>query len=101
MVELSDSTKDLRWCQGKVISVINEKTVEVDWDPAPGIAGSEEGGITEQVLLPSMWNKDGKANAWGLDVDIYEEDEFDEISVVEVEDDDSSDSESEEESVDE
>ena len=48
-----------------------------------------------------MWNKDGKANAWRLDVDIYEEDEFDEISVVEVEDDDSSDSESEEESVDE
>ena len=39
-VELGDSTKDLRWCQGKVISVINEKTVEVDWDPAPGIAGS-------------------------------------------------------------
>ena len=102
VVELGDSTTDLRWCQGKVISVINEKTVEVDWDPAPDIAGSEEGGITEQVLLPSMWNKDGKANAWRLDVDIYEEDELDdEISVEEVEDGDSSDSESKEESVDE
>eukprot|EP00956_Cyclotella_meneghiniana_P008484 scaffold11441_cov29-Cyclotella_meneghiniana.AAC.1 len=52
-----------------VISVIDEK--------APDIAGSEEGGMTEQVLLPSMWNKDGKADAWRLDVDIYEEDELD------------------------
>lgn len=100
VVELENSTQDLRWCQGKVIRVIDEKTVEVDWDPAPDIAGSEEGGITKQVLLPSMWNKDGKANAWRLDVDIYEEDELDdENSVAEVEDDDSSNSESEDESV--
>ena len=55
-VELDDSTNGLRWCQGKVISVIDDKKVRVDWDPAPHIAGSEAGGIGEARLLPSKWN---------------------------------------------
>jgi hypothetical protein len=44
-VDLEDSTKGLRWCQGMVLSVIDDNNVQVDWDPAPDIAGSEEGGI--------------------------------------------------------
>ena len=47
---------DLRWCQGDVIKVIENTrhpTVNVKWDPTPHIVGYEEGGITEQVLLPS------------------------------------------------
>ena len=54
---------DLRWCQGEFIKVIENArhpTVNVKWDPTPNIVGYEEGGITEQVLLPSKWNKDGK-----------------------------------------
>ena len=57
---------DLRWCQGQVIEVIENAchlTVNVKWDPTPDILGYEEGGITEQVLLPSKWNKDGKDGA--------------------------------------
>ena len=48
----------------------------MDWDPAPDIAGSEEGGITPARLLPSnKWNKDGIGGAWRLDVDIYEDED--------------------------
>ena len=98
-VVLEDSTESLRWCQGKVISVIDDKNVEVDWDPAPNITDSKEGGIGKQRLLPSKWNKDNTAGAWRLDVDIYEGDVDDECSVVEKEELDSSDSGLEEESV--
>jgi hypothetical protein len=63
-VELEDSTNDLRWCQGKVISVIDDKKVRVDWDPAPVIACSKVGGIGEARLLPSKWNKDNIVGAW-------------------------------------
>ena len=97
-VELEDSTKDLRWCQGKVVSVIDDKHVQVDWDwdPAPDIAGSEEGGLSPARLLPSKWNKDGVNGAWRLDVDIYEDDEVDDEYSVEGDDGGlSSDSESE------
>ena len=45
-VVLEDSTKSLRWCQGQVISVIDDENVQVDWDPAPDIADSKEGGIS-------------------------------------------------------
>jgi hypothetical protein len=45
-VDLEDSTKGLRCCQGKVVSVIDVKNVQVDWDRAPDIAGSEEGEIS-------------------------------------------------------
>ena len=62
-VVLEDSTESLRWCQGKVISVIDDKNVKVDWDPAPDIADSKEGGISKQQLLPSKWNKDNTAGA--------------------------------------
>jgi hypothetical protein len=34
-VDLEDSKKGLRWCQGTVVSVIDDKNVQVDWDPAP------------------------------------------------------------------
>jgi hypothetical protein len=99
-VELEDSTNGLRWCQGKVISVIDDKKVRVDWDPAPDIAGSEAGGIGEARLLPSKWNKDNIVGAWRLDVDICEGDELDDgYSTQEEEEIDSSDSELEEGSV--
>ena len=58
---------DMRWCRGEVINVIeniHHPTVNVKWDPTSHIAGYEEGGITEQVLLLSKWNKDGKDGAW-------------------------------------
>ena len=80
--------------------MIDDKNVEVDWDPAPDIADSEEGRIGKQRLLPSKWNKDNTAGAWRLYVDIYEGDDVDdEYSVVEEEELDSSDNGSEEESV--
>ena len=66
--------------------IIDDKNVQVDWDPAPDIAGSEEGGTSPLQFLPSKWNKDGTAGAWRLDVDIHEEDDLDdELSVLEEE----------------
>ena len=59
------------------MSVIDDKNVQVDWDSAPDIAGSEEGGLSPARLLPSKWNKDGVGGAWRLDVDIYEDDDLD------------------------
>jgi hypothetical protein len=41
-VEMNDSTKALKWCQGEVLSIVNENTVEVKWDPAPDIEGYKE-----------------------------------------------------------
>jgi hypothetical protein len=73
-------TKGLRWCQGEVVEVIQnvpQPTVEVKWDPMPDIAGFEQGGITNQVLLPTKWNKDGKDGAWRMDVDIEVESDED------------------------
>ena len=50
------------------------------------IAGFEQGGITNQVLLPTKWNKDGKDGAWRMDVDIDVENAVDDESDEEDED---------------
>jgi hypothetical protein len=79
-VEVDDNAQALKWCQGKVLSVIAENKVEVEWDPAPDIEGCEESTVGEQVLLPSKWNKDKKDGAWRMDVDIDIEDTMDDES---------------------
>ena len=97
-VEMDDKTNSLKWCQGKVLNVIAENKVEVEWDPAPDIEGFEESTISEQVLQPSKWNKDKKDGAWRMDVDIDVEDTTDDESEaedeVEMDSDDESDSDS-------
>ena len=91
-VEMNDSTKALKWCQGEVLSIVNENTVEVKWDPAPDIEGYEESTVEQQVLQPGKWNKDKKDGSWRMDVDIDVEnavdDESDEEDEVEFDDDD-------------
>ena len=67
----------LRWCQGEVLEVcenVSVPKVKVAWDPAPDIAGSEEGEVSEKVLLPSLWNKDVDG-AWRLDIDCFEDED--------------------------
>ena len=56
------------------------KKVEVEWDPAPNIEGFEESTVSEQVLLPSKWNKDKIDGAWRMYVDIDVEDKIDDES---------------------
>jgi hypothetical protein len=97
-VEMDDKTNALKWCQGKVLSVIAENKVEVEWDPAPDIEGFEESTISEQVLQPSKWNKDKKDGAWRMDVDIDVEDTIDDESEAEDEVEMDSDDESESDS---
>ena len=62
----------LRWCQGKVIEVYEDKpkpTVKVEWDPMPDVEGCNKTEETDQVLLPTYWKKD-TPGAWRMDVDI-------------------------------
>ena len=64
--------KTFRWCQGKVLEVIEGKrqpTVSVGWDPIPDSDDYNEYNESEQVLLPTKWNKDYEG-AWQMDVDI-------------------------------
>ena len=77
-VDLSDGTTALKWCQGKVVEVIDDAKVTVEWDAAPDIEGCEESTTSEQALFPSKWNKDNKAGAWRLDVDVELQDDMDE-----------------------
>jgi hypothetical protein len=79
-IDIDNCTKALRWCQGRVIDVVSDTAVEVEWDPAPDIEGYEESTVSECVLLPSKWNKDNKEGAWRLDIDIEEHDEEDDLS---------------------
>ena len=65
----------LRWCQGEVLEVcenVSSPKVKVAWDPTPDIEGSEEGEVSDKVLLPSLWNKDVDG-AWRLDIDCFED----------------------------
>jgi hypothetical protein len=87
-VEMNDSTKALKWCQGEVLSIVNENTVEVKWDPAPDIEGYEESTVEQQVLQPGKWNKDKKDGSWRMDVENAVDDESDEEDEVEFDDDD-------------
>ena len=63
---------ELRWCQGEVIHVYDDKakpTVRVKWDPLPDVEGGNQTVETDQVLLPRYWKKD-IAGAWRMDVDV-------------------------------
>jgi hypothetical protein len=61
----------LRWCQGKVIQVLQEKakpTVVVHWNPMPDVKGKEDlSDETQKVLPPRKWNKDVEG-AWRMDI---------------------------------
>ena len=63
----------LRWCQGVVVKVLKrteKPTVMVDWDELSDVEGKAGAAVRgEQVLLPSLWNKD-KKGSWRLDVGI-------------------------------
>jgi hypothetical protein len=77
--------RDMRWCQGKVIEVHDEKknTVKVCWDPIPDCAGWETSQETLQKLPPAKWNKNVDG-AWRMDLPI----EFNDTSDEEEEDED-------------
>jgi hypothetical protein len=70
---LGSGEKVLRWCQGKVIKVLTEKTkpmVVVRWDPMPDVEGKEDlSNKTQQVLPPHKWNKDVEG-AWRMDINV-------------------------------
>ena len=69
---IGKNEQELRWCQGKVIKVYDDKpkpTVQVEWDPLPDIEGGNQTEETDQVLLPTYWRKD-IAGAWRMDVDV-------------------------------
>jgi hypothetical protein len=82
----------LRWCQGLVTNVYekNQPTVRVLWDATEDVNGGNKHVESNQWLLPSKWNKDGK-NAWRLDIDISVLNEVDDEDVVESEDGDGND----------
>jgi hypothetical protein len=89
-VDIDARNNSLRWCQGEVIGVVDgssKPTVTVEWDPTPDIAGSENGSISDQVLLPTKWNKDNNVGAWRMDVDVEvlneEEEDDDELGDIE------------------
>ena len=64
----------LRWCQGEVLEVEEEKskpTVKVSWDAMSDVTGCEEKTESCVELMPSKWNpKIDCSGAWRLDVDI-------------------------------
>ena len=44
------------------------------------VTGYEDGGVEEQVLLPSKWNKDNKVDSWRMDINVEEESSDDDDS---------------------
>ena len=61
----------------KVLKKTEKPTVVVDWDELSDVGGEAGAAVRgEQVLLPSLWNKD-KKGSWRLDVGIkvYGEDD--------------------------
>ena len=71
--QLDSGEKALRWCQGKVIKILTEKTkptVVVQWDSMPDVEGKEDlSDETQQVLPPRKWNKDVEG-AWRMDINV-------------------------------
>jgi hypothetical protein len=71
--QLDLGEKALRWCQGKVIKILTEKTkptVVVRWDPMPDVEGKEIlSDETQQELPQRKWNKDVEG-AWRLDINV-------------------------------
>ena len=98
--ETSNHELQAYWSQGEVVDVIESaKTprVKVLWDIVPLLKGwDKEKTEGEQVLLPSLWNKN-KVGAWRMDIDIVVSQDDDEESELDNEEgiESSSDSESE------
>ena len=71
--QLDSGEKVLRWCQGKVIKILMEKTkptVVVRWDPMPDVDGKENSiEETQQELPQRKWNKDVEG-AWRMDINV-------------------------------
>jgi len=71
--QLDSGEKVLRWCQGKVIKILTEKTkptVIVRWNPMPDVEGKEDqSDETQQELPQRKWNKDVEG-AWRLDINV-------------------------------
>ena len=58
----------------EVLDDRRKPTVSVKWDPMPDVESGDEYTVSEQVLLPSKWNKDCN-QSWRMDVfvDVGEE----------------------------
>ena len=73
LYQLDSGEKALRWCQGKAIKILTEKTkltVVVQWDPMPDIEGKENSiKETRQELLQHKWNKDVEGT-WRFDINV-------------------------------
>ncbi len=73
--QLDSGEKALRWCQGKVIKILMEKTkptVVVRWDPMPDVEGKENSIEETQQELPRhkhKWNKDVEG-AWRMVINV-------------------------------
>ena len=71
--QLDSGEQVLRWCQGKVIKILTEKTkptVVVRWDPMPDIDGKENSiEETQQERPQCKWNKDVEG-AWRMDINV-------------------------------
>ena len=83
--QLDQGEKALRWCQGKVIKILTEKTkptVVVRWDPMPDVEGKDDSIEETQQELPQWkWNKNVEG-AQRLDINVgYVEDSNVEESV--------------------
>lgn len=86
----------LQWCQGEVNRVYDNRakpTVQVLWDAMPDCDGYEKPTETDQVLLPTRWNKEVDG-AWRMDIDIVIDDD---VEDEEMEDDNESSSSDESE----
>jgi hypothetical protein len=70
--DIKQKTSELRWCQGKVLSIVestSELLVEVERDPIPDALGYKNTTVNNKTLLPSKWRKAYKG-AWRMDVEI-------------------------------
>ncbi len=78
-IDIKMGTKELRWCQGEVIEVVEgvqDPTVKVKWDAQLDAHGYEKSTITNQRLLPTRWRKD-REGRWRMDVEIDIESKID------------------------
>ena len=78
-VDIEQKPRELRWFQGKVLSMIGgtrEPIVEVEWDSIPDALGYENTTVSNLRLLPSKWRKD-EERACIMDVEIDVESDID------------------------
>jgi hypothetical protein len=79
-VDLSDGTTALKWCQGKVVEVIDDAKVTVEWDAAPILKDVKRVQLVCSHYFPASGTKITRQEhgAWRLDVDVELEDDMDE-----------------------